>query len=240
MTHLKPTACLLLSILTFLFFVTIASAAIVTLPSGLNPGDQYRLGFVTSGQRNAASTNIADYNTFVTNAANAVPELAALNTQWFVIGSTSTVDARTNTGTTPSSAGGSLGGPIFLLNDTMLASSNDDLWDGSIATPLNFTEQMTTLTGGSSPSNRVWTGSNFSNGTIFRPLGSNLVNVGALNASNGHWIGSTSFLDENGNGHFYALSAPLTAVPTPSAMLLMGSGLVGLVGWRWWSAKKNG
>ena len=28
-------------------------------------------------------------------------------------------------------------------------------------------------------------------------------------------------------------------VPTPSAMLLMGSGLVGLIGWRWWSAKRN-
>ena len=43
-------------------------AAIVTVPTGLNPGDQYRLVFVTSGTRDATSTNIADYNTFVANA----------------------------------------------------------------------------------------------------------------------------------------------------------------------------
>ncbi len=30
-----------------------------------------------------------------------------------------------------------------------------------------------------------------------------------------------------------------TAVPTPSAMLLMGSGLIGLVSWRWWSTKTS-
>ncbi|MFM7909129.1 MAG: PEP-CTERM sorting domain-containing protein, partial [Microcystis sp.] len=41
-----------------------AQAALVVLPSGLNPGDQYRLVFVTSGTRNATTTDINDYNTF--------------------------------------------------------------------------------------------------------------------------------------------------------------------------------
>jgi hypothetical protein len=44
---------------------TSAISVPITLPSGLNPGDQYRLAFVTSSTRDALSTNIADYNNFV-------------------------------------------------------------------------------------------------------------------------------------------------------------------------------
>jgi hypothetical protein len=44
-----------------------AQAALVVVPPGLNPGDQYRLVFVTAGTRNATSSDINDYNTFVTN-----------------------------------------------------------------------------------------------------------------------------------------------------------------------------
>jgi len=35
-----------------------AQAALVVVPTGLNPGDQYRLVFVTDGTRDATSTNI--------------------------------------------------------------------------------------------------------------------------------------------------------------------------------------
>jgi hypothetical protein len=38
-------------------------------PSGLNPGDSFRFVFVTDGTRDAISTNIADYDTFVTAQA---------------------------------------------------------------------------------------------------------------------------------------------------------------------------
>ena len=71
-------------------------------------------------------------------------ELAALGTTWFAIGSTATVDARDNTGTLPSTEpGGSLGGPIFLLNDTKLVDSNDDLWDASIDIVFDVNEDGT-------------------------------------------------------------------------------------------------
>ncbi len=128
-------------------------AAIITQPTSLSLGDTYRLAFVTSTARDATSTNIADYNTFVTLAANAVPALASLGTTWTAIGSTATVAARDNTDTVPSTVpGGSLGVPIFLLNDTKLVDSNDDLWDGSIDVLLNRTELDTAIVA------QVWTG----------------------------------------------------------------------------------
>jgi hypothetical protein len=63
----------------------------ITVPTGLSPGDEYRLVFVTSTTRNATSSNIADYNLFVTGVANTIPELLALGTTWSATGSTRTV-----------------------------------------------------------------------------------------------------------------------------------------------------
>lgn len=57
-----------------------ARAAPVTVPPGLNAGDQYRLAFVTDGRHDGTSNDIAVYNTFVTTEANLSAELAALNT----------------------------------------------------------------------------------------------------------------------------------------------------------------
>jgi len=41
-----------------------AQAALVVVPPGLNPGDQYRLVFVTDGTRDATSTNINDQSQY--------------------------------------------------------------------------------------------------------------------------------------------------------------------------------
>ena len=49
-----------------------SDASTLTIPPGLNAGDTYRLVFVTSNTTTATSTNIADYNAFVTSAADAV------------------------------------------------------------------------------------------------------------------------------------------------------------------------
>ena len=45
-------------------------AQVTTVPPGLSPGDPYRLAFVTSTTRNALSSSIAVYNTFVTGVAD--------------------------------------------------------------------------------------------------------------------------------------------------------------------------
>ncbi len=64
------------------------------IPSGLSPGNQYRVVFVTDGTIQATSTDINTYNTFVDNEAH-----------------TSTIlnDAFTNVGIDPASIGSSYG-----------------------------------------------------------------------------------------------------------------------------------
>ena len=75
-----------------------AHGAAITVPPGLNPGDTYRILFFTSTTRDATSSNIADYNTFVTNAANLDPNMVLLSTTWSALASTLTVNALTNAG----------------------------------------------------------------------------------------------------------------------------------------------
>ena len=143
---------ILAALLSALSVAPAAFAAPTTVPSSLSPGAQYRLAFVTSTSRDATSTNIADYNAFVTGVANSVVQLSALGTTWTAIASTSSVDARTNTSTDPTPAGPT-GVPIFLLNDTSLAANYDDLWDGSIVVSLAVDESGSGVGGVN-----VWTG----------------------------------------------------------------------------------
>lgn len=217
--HVIVAAALLLAEATASF------AAPITVPTGLSPGDPYRLAFVTSAARDATSPNIADYNAFVTGVANTVPDLVALGTTWTAIASTPTVDARDNTNTNPNTA---VGVPIYLLNDTLLVNDNADLWDSSIAVPLQIDEQGLLL-----PVEKrfVWTGSE-RNGTGF---------------PGGNELGGTTGLSVFGNAYFainvwvflnadrpefalslYALSDTLIAVPEPGTAGMFALGLVAM------------
>lgn len=216
-------------LMVMLLGFTTSHAAVVTVPTGLSPGDQYRLAFVTSATRDATSTNVADYNSFVTGVASTSPSLLALGTNWTAIVSTSSVVARDNTSTNPAVT---TGAPIYLLNDTRLADSNADLWDGSLDAPLDITEL-----GNSVPPSTwwVWTGT-LSYGTIVGSthLGSDglsLAYTGITSFSASQWVeGSISFIgDQN---HFYAISDTLTVqpVPVPPAVWLFASAF-GVMGW---------
>ena len=139
--------------------------------SGTNPntglawqaGDTYRLIFISSTAHNAVSTNINDYNNFVQTLANSAG-LGSVN--WYVIGSTQTVNARTNTLTRV----GDVDGPMFLLDGTTrVANNNADLWDASIWNVINIDENKN-LHGA-----QIFTGTN-SDG----------------NASTNRWLGSTT------------------------------------------------
>jgi hypothetical protein len=188
------------------FTATIACAAPITVPTGLNPGDQYRLAFVTSTTHDALSSNIADYNAFVTSVANSVPELVALGTTWKVIGSTSTIDARDNTGTNPFS---SVGHPIYRLDGAPVASSNADLWD-ELTNPIELDENGVTAPAFAI----VWTGTLDSGIASAQPLGvvSPGVTFGVCHAFDSGWVACGTAGPSSFPLNIYAMSGVLTVV----------------------------
>ncbi len=120
----------------------------------VDPGESYRLAFVTSGTTNAINTGNAYYDSIVQTAALN----AGLGDDWTAIVSTRVddtgdgVDARDHTGTNPND---DIGVPIYLLDrTTLIATDNSDLWSGSLLNEINLNENVGATVG------KVWTGSN--------------------------------------------------------------------------------
>ncbi|MCA8978220.1 MAG: hypothetical protein KDC98_26065, partial [Planctomycetes bacterium] len=155
-------------------------------PAGLQPGDEYRVLFVTDSTRDATSTDISVYDAFVTADANAVPFLAALNTNWRAVGSTATVSARDHTDTV------SGGVPIFRPDGVRVADDYDHLWD-AVTTSLPAGPAVT-ASGALTTNELVWAGC-WGDGTISPwPLGS---------AGGQAMAGIADFIN-----HFWVLWAP--------------------------------
>jgi hypothetical protein len=219
-----------LSIVLAALVITVAapSAAPITLPTGLNPGDQYRLVFITSSIRNAMSANIADYNSFVSGVANGVAELAALGTNWTAIASVPGTDASENTDTV---FGDSPDLPIYLLDGTKMADGILDLWGGSRDVPINITEDGSFYSG----LEFVWTGTDsLGTGEFGEWLGTSGPVVGNLLAIDGGWINDGSFPSSLFLS-LYGMSGVLTvtAVQEPATVAILAMSLVVLtVSWR--------
>jgi len=205
-----------------MLFAAEASAAPITVPPGLNLGDQYRLVFVTSSVRDATSSNIDDYNAFVSGVAAGVPQLAAVGTTWRAIGSTATIDARDNTDTNPAI---SVGVPIFQLTGLRVAVDNADLWDATI-------ENSIRSENGANQFNFIWTGTR-SDGA--GDLGDTITHLGQIDP----WVGGFNNTDlswiQNGirfrgeSWSLYGLSGVLTIVPEPGTIILLGIGVTVVV-----------
>ena len=70
-------------------------------PAGLEAGDEFRLIFLSSATRDAASTDIGVYNRFVQDlAAAGHSDIQAYASQFRAVACTAAVDAVDNTGTT--------------------------------------------------------------------------------------------------------------------------------------------
>jgi hypothetical protein len=209
-------------------------ASVLTTPLGLTSGDQYRIVFVTSTRTDGLSADIADYNSFVNNAAQAGSQLGSLGATWRAIASTDSVDAIVN-------IGGSSNVPIYLLDGTLVATGTADLFDGSIAAPIWLDEN------GNIQAMNVWTGS-LSDGTV-NPgfgLGCTLATcsqggtgidttpeVGVSLRADSVWLDAGPGVGSQ-NGSLYGISDPITvpgAAPEPSSFLLL-AGAMALLAWR--------
>jgi hypothetical protein len=203
-----------------------SAADIITVPSGLTPGSQYRLVFVTVDSYQATSTSIADYNTDVTNEANTAAALAALATTWTVIGSTESVDAITDIGSDP-------GVPIYDLLDSLIgndATANaGGLFSGSIFSPIDVNELGLAYAG------EAWTGSTSSGlGDPTYYFGAPQVRLGNAGSTDSGWI-TLGVAPAPSGFALYSISGVLTvpaAVPEPRTTLMMALGGALLIGAR--------
>ena len=104
---------------------------ILQTPAGLNPGDQFRFVFVTDGIRDATSTNIADYDSFV-NAQAGGATYNGVVVNWLAIGSTDSVDAIDHVGQATA--------PVYLSDGTLVTTSTTPagLWSGTLLHAINL------------------------------------------------------------------------------------------------------
>ena len=195
-----------------------ASAAIV--PTGLSPGDRYRLAFVSRDTRDAVSPNVADYNSFVDDQASLAGSLTEnIDTVWKAIVSTPSISAKQTTGTDDTPVGAN-GVPIFTIDGSRrIADNYDDLWDGTIDSPISldqFGDTMTTI--------GVWTGT-WETGIALNPafaIGGSSTDtiIGSSGVSTFQWVRTVS-VNKTSQRRLYGISGELTVVPEPSTAFFL-------------------
>jgi hypothetical protein len=175
------------------------------------PGDKYRLMFVSSTNRTAESTDIADYNSFV-QALAAAAGYGSIN--WYAIGSTAAVDARDNANLR---IGVDDDSPILLIDGKQILANNlADLWDGTVRVQPDLdengnlrakdTDDWTNWVG-------VWTGSqNDGTAQAGAELGQSTVQAGIARGELQYWInrGGGAIETNTLNMAVYAVSEVLT------------------------------
>jgi hypothetical protein len=161
MSEMKsPTVRRSILVAVVLASITTQLRAEVVLPTGLAPGSQYEIAFVTADPTTATSSDINYYNNFVRTEANQDPILAGLGVSWNAIASTATVNANTN-----APNGGSI--PVYNTMGQLVANAAAPLYSEtlfgpnseSLINPIAYTQTAVLL-----PSNTpygwtcVWTG----------------------------------------------------------------------------------
>ncbi len=202
-----------------------------TPPTGLAPGSQYQVLFVTADGTAAQSSDIADYNSFVQNEASLSPTFSP--TTWTAVVSTLSINALQATNTTDI--------PIYDTQGNLLEPNFPSLF-----TDQNFAGPAYDQFGNQCPvGTNVWTGS-WSDGLVDSsyPMGTApgmIFNGGATVAMGKDGVTAAWFnwpFSNDWPWHslpLYAVSATLSVpvpVPEPGTLTLLVSALLGLAGAR--------
>ncbi len=125
------------------------------IPSGLQPGDLFRLLFITTGSITATSTDITTYDDHVRGQItnHGLAAIRPYAPAFRVVGSTSSVNARDHTGLTGA------GVPIYWLNGPLVAQNNAGFWSDTWEN-WSQTDRRTQFGMADTHSDWPWTGTN--------------------------------------------------------------------------------
>jgi len=209
---------------------TAASAGIINTPTGLNPGDRFRIAFVTRTTTTGSSSDITSYNLFVNTAAGGATYNGSAVT-FYAIGSTATVNAYDNIRST------TMNDPVYLAGGALVAPSitgANGLWSGALV------NRIATDIDGTVVNTSVYTGTLVDGTASSNPLGylypgdpDNDIPA-EFRASVGNTTGGTdaAWIRNGGSStasvrrSLYGISETLTVAPVPEpstyAMALAG------------------
>ena len=196
-------------------------------PTGLTAGDTFRLLFLSSTKRDASSTDIADYNTFIqTTAAAGHTAIQEYSSSFTAVGCTSSTDAHDNTDTTGT------GVPIYWLGGDKVADNYEDFYDGTWDNESDSHDRNEDSSNGTITSisaNYPWTGcghdgtEGFNAGVIPRSLGNDEVRLGAPgNSSSAGPINGNTAGTASSTRPMYGLSPVFKVVAASSDATLSG------------------
>ena len=214
-------------------FTGTSIAQVVLSTYETTPGNIYEIAFVTSGGTMGGSTNIDDYNSFVTQQAVLSASLPT-GVTWNAIASTGYTNAIDNAPTYASV-------PIYNTAGQLVASGSSELWSGNLQSPVEYDQNGNlvadtsvwtgTDTGGASdPYHSLGGYSDYWNGQQYVYVGPV---VGRDSQTDATWLSNatptgTVYNPMSYMYPLYALSSPITApVPEPASLTLLGSALLG-------------
>ena len=189
------------------------------VPDGLGLGDTYRLVFVTSTTGNGSTASLSTYDGRVNSAADLSTLPGVADLVWIAIVSSTSGNAIDHTSTTGT------GYPIYLLDGTTkVADDYTDLWDGGIDHAINKTENLATF------STDVWTGT-ATNGYVKsdKGMGSAKPADGKSHQTGNGWVYNHPAHNNGDKLPLYGISPELTIIPEPATMVMLVTGLLGLL-----------